>query len=120
MEEIFNNLEVLQKSIDSLSDSSDKEIMNQFNKILTSLVVKVEEVVKRQTYLEEDMGYIGEDLTDIQEELFEEVSFDELVDMETEYEEISCKNCNKPMYIEKDAINNNNRIPCPFCNKDAI
>ena len=74
----------------------------------------MEEVIVKQESLEENVGYIGEDLTDIQDELFEEVTFEDLMDIEDEYVEVKCKCCGKPLFVEKDALNKNNNIPCPF------
>ena len=65
------------------------------------------------------MEYIGDDLTDIQDELFEEVSFDDLSALDDEYIEISCKNCDKPIFVEQQALQNGNFIPCPFCGGNA-
>ena len=61
------------------------------------------------------MEYIDNDLTDIQDELFEEVTFDDLNGLEDEYVEINCEKCSKPLFVEQQALNNNNSIPCPFC-----
>ena len=47
------------------------------------------------------------------------VSFDDLENLEDEYEEIHCHNCGKPLFVERKAIENNSSIPCPFCNKNA-
>ena len=69
----------------------------------------------QQEYLEENIEYIDNDLTDIQDELFEEVTFDDLNGLEDEYVEINCEKCSKPLFVEQQALNNNNAIPCPFC-----
>ena len=54
----------------------------------------------------------------VQDELFEELSIDELNDMEDEYTEINCAHCNKPIFIEQSALSNNDEIPCPYCHKN--
>ena len=36
-----------------------------------------------------------------------------------EYVEIKCENCDKPLFVEQQALNNNSSIPCPFCGKRA-
>lgn len=120
MKDILEHIQVVSEKLGKLENHENKDILVDFSNILMALTEKVEEVIHKQEYLEENMGYIGDDLTDIQEELFEEVSFDELVDMETEYVEISCKHCGKPIFIEKEAINDKNLIPCPFCQQNAI
>ena len=42
------------------------------------------------------------------------------MEIEEEYVEINCKHCDKPLFVEKESINKNKNLPCPFCNKDAI
>ena len=32
---------------------------------------------------------------------------------------IKCENCDKPLFVEQQALNNNSSIPCPFCGKRA-
>lgn len=119
MKEIIEEIEDMREKINSISDDKYKDIFNSITNILNNLTDKVEEVIVKQESLEENVGYIGEDLTDIQDELFEEVTFEDLMDIEDEYVEVSCKNCGKPLFVEKDALNKNNNIPCPFCNNKA-
>ena len=78
--------------------------------ILSDLSSKIEEISLKQDYLEENIEYIDNDLTDIQDELFEEVSFDDLNSIEDEYVEIKCDNCDKPLFVEQQALNNNSSI----------
>ena len=68
----------LAKRFEKIKDDNYLNIFNSFSDILESLSSKVEEVILHQEYLEENMEYIGDDLNDIQDELFEEVSFDDL------------------------------------------
>ena len=119
MKEIIEEIEILREKADSISDEKYKELFNHISNILTNLSDKVEETIVKQESLEENVGYMGEDLTDIQDELFEEVSFEDLMDIEDEYVEISCKECGKPLFVEKNALDKDNNIPCPFCNKKA-
>ena len=119
MKEIIEEIEEMREKINSIEDDKYKEVFNHISNILTNLTDKVEEIIVKQESLEENVGYIGEDLTDIQDELFEEVSFEDLIDIEDEYVEISCKECGKPLFVEKGALNKNNNIPCPFCNNKA-
>ena len=119
MKEIYEKIEAMKNIISSIEDEKYKEVFNSFGEIIMELSDKVNEVNRRQEYLEENIEYIGDDLTDIQEELFEEVSFDDLADIEEEYIEINCKKCSKPLFVEKQAIDSNDNIPCPFCGESA-
>lgn len=119
MREIFEEIENIKETIQSIEDEKYKELFTKISSVLINLSDKMEEVIVKQESLEENVGYIGEDLTDIQDELFEEVTFEDLMDIEDEYVEVKCKCCGKPLFVEKDALNKNNNIPCPFCNNKA-
>ncbi|MEN8075625.1 CD1247 N-terminal domain-containing protein [Clostridioides difficile] len=121
MRDIYTKINEVKNKIDNLDikDEQYRDIFNSFSDILLDLSSKVEDVTLRQEYLEENMEYIDNDLTDIQDELFEEVSFDDLNSIEDEYVEIKCKKCNKPLFVEQEALNNNTSIPCPFCGGKA-
>ena len=60
--------------------------------------------------MQENLEYMDDDLSGIQEELFEEVSLEELTEIEDEYKEIKCAHCNKPVFVEASAIEENNNI----------
>lgn len=121
MRDIYTKINEVKNKIDNLDIKNEqyRDIFNSFSDILLDLSSKVEDVILRQEYLEENMEYIDNDLTDIQDELFEEVSFDDLNSIEDEYVEIKCEKCNKPLFVEQEALNNNTSIPCPFCGGKA-
>lgn len=119
MKEIYNDIESLKEIISNIENNCDKNIYLGILNILEKISGKVEDSILRQEYLEENVQYMDEDLTDLQEELFEEVSFDELSDFEDEYIEINCKNCSKPLFVEKESMDSNKEIPCPFCSNSA-
>ena len=119
MREVYDKINEVKNKIEEVKDDQYKVIFNSFSSILEGLSSKVEEVISKQEYLEENMEYIGDDLTDIREEFFEEVSFDELTELDNSYVEIKCKECEKPLFVEKQALDNNESIPCPFCGKKA-
>ena len=79
---------------------------------------KIAGVVVNQEAIEENMQFLDDDLSNIQDELFEEVSIDELCDMEDEYVEVNCIQCNKPIFMEKSALSSKEQIPCPYCHKN--
>ena len=68
--------------------------------------------------IQRKLNCIDDDIVDIQDELFEEVSIEELEEMEDDYKEISCKNCGKPIYIENSTLQKENKIPCPYCGEN--
>lgn len=119
MREIHNKLENINKQLEKIEDEKYKSIFSCFYEMIEDLSQKVEDISLKQEYLEENVQYIGDDLTDIQEELFEELSFDDLEQIEDEYVEIKCLECEKPLFVEKQALDDNTTIPCPFCNGKA-
>lgn len=112
------DIQSLKSIISEVEDLKYKDIFNKLINIIDELNEKVSEIEVRQESLEEDLEYIDKDIIGIQDELFEEVSIEDIIEMEDEYVEINCKHCNKPLFVEKDNVLNND-IPCPFCNKIA-
>lgn len=116
----MNNIDIenLKSIVSEVDDSKYKDIFNNLIDIIDKLNEKVLELEVRQDVLEEDLEFIDKDIIGIQDELFEEVSIEDIMEMEDEYVEINCKNCNKPLFVEKDNLLNDH-IPCPFCNNVA-
>lgn len=120
MKEVKTKIEKLKEEISSIEDNGYKEIFDSILSIVSDISDSIEEIDYKQDFLEENIKYIDEDIIGLQDELFEEVSIEELIELEEEYIEIKCKNCNKPLFVEKESINNKKKIPCPFCNKEAM
>ena len=119
MKNLNDKINNLKEQIENIKESQYKNLFESVNCILSDLSSKIEEISLKQDYLEENMEFMDNDLTDIQDELFEEVSFDDLNSIEDEYVEIKCKNCDKPLFVEQQALRNNSSIPCPFCGNIA-
>ena len=66
--------------------------------------------------LDENVSLINDDLSEVQDEIFEEVTFEELEEFEDDYVETICNNCKKVLYVERSVLKNNEEIPCPYCN----
>jgi len=120
MIEIQEILENLKDRVSKVDNKEYREIFGNINTLLEGLSDKVEELIVKQESIEENIQFIDEDLTDLQEEFFEEVSLEDLEDFEDEYVEIKCNKCEKPLFVEKEALENNKNIPCPFCNENSI
>ncbi|MBE6063628.1 MAG: hypothetical protein E7207_08800 [Clostridium butyricum] len=118
MEELRKEIDNLKTSLSKVKDKEYKECFNGIFSVLNIMSNKIEELLVNQETMEEKMQYLDEDVSGIQDELFEEVSIDELNDIEDEYTEINCIHCNKPIFIEKSALENNAQIPCPYCHKN--
>lgn len=120
MKEIKLKIEGIKEVISNVEDNKYKDIFDNLLSIIEDMADTINEMDYRQESLEESIKYIDEDIIGLQDELFEEVSIEDLMELEEEYVEIKCKYCDKPLFIEKESIDNNKNIPCPFCNKEAI
>lgn len=118
MEELRKEIDNLKTALSKVENEEYKECFNSIFSVLNSMSDKLEEVVVNQESIEENMQYLDQDVSGIQDELFEEVSIDELNDIEDQYTEIKCAHCHKPIFIEKSALKNNPDIPCPYCGED--
>ena len=120
MKEIKNKIEKLNANISKIKDENYKELFNEVSSILEGLSSKVQEIMVNEAVLAENLKYMDDDISDIQEELFEEVSLEELDEIEEEFKEVSCKVCGKTIYIEASALKENKEIPCPYCDENII
>lgn len=120
MNNIKETIENLKNNIKKIEDKDYQELFDGIFDILSALDEKIEGLNERQELLEEDMEYLDKDVTGIQDELFEEVTIEDLIEMDDEFTEINCSKCNNQIFIEKELIKNNKSIPCPFCKENAI
>ena len=118
MEELRTEIEDLKNNLSKIENKEYKECFNSVFSILEIMNQKIEELTINQETLEENIKFMDDDLTNIQDELFEELSIDELNDIEDEYTEIICSHCNKAIFMEQSTLSNNDEIPCPYCNKN--
>lgn len=120
MKDIKNKIEKLNISISRIKDENYKELFDEVSSILNGLSSKVQEIMVNEAALAENIKYLDDDISDLQEELFEEVSLEELDEIEEEFKEVSCKGCGKTIYIEASTLKENKEIPCPYCDKNII
>ena len=115
MEKIYNTVSNLRTLIndDSLDNKMFKEKVLD---LIESLANKIEEMQINRETLDENVSLINDDLSEVQDEIFEEVTFEELEEFEDDYVETICNNCKKVLYVERSVLKNNEEIPCPYCN----
>lgn len=118
MKDIKNKLDMLREDISKVEEDKYKNIFSGIYSLLDLYSIKLEEIMENQAVLAENFRYMDEDISGIQEELFEEVSLEDLEEFEEEYKEILCKNCGKPIFIEESTLKENKNIKCPYCNED--
>ena len=120
MKETKSKIEKIKEDISGIDDNKYKVIFDNLLSIIEDMADSIYEIEYKQDSLEENMKYIDEDIAGLQDELFEEVSIEDLNELEDEYVEIKCKCCGKPLFVEKEAMNTKKNIPCPFCNDEAM
>ncbi|GAA0075948.1 hypothetical protein UT300005_03260 [Clostridium sp. CTA-5] len=118
MEDLKNQIENLKLNLSNIENKEYQSYFSSLISILDTMNDKIEELTVNQETIEENIKFMDDDLTDIQDELFEEVSIDELNDMEEEYTEVSCCHCGNTIFAEQTTLKNNSEIPCPYCNKN--
>ncbi|MBD7910023.1 MULTISPECIES: CD1247 N-terminal domain-containing protein [Clostridium] len=120
MKEIKRQIEDLNIKISQIQDEQYKEFFERVSGVLEGLSAKVQEIMVNETVLAENFKYMDDDISNLQEELFQEVTLEELDEIEEEYREVSCKNCGKTIFIETSALSEKHEIPCPYCNENII
>jgi len=120
VKDIKNKIEKLNDNISKIEDKNYKELFNAVSDILGGLSSKMQEIMVNEAALAENLKYMDDDISDLQEELFEEVSLEELDEIEEEFKEVSCKHCEKTIYIEASTLKENKKIPCPYCDENII
>ena len=117
VKDIKNNISNLLKAMDKNTEL-DKEFKDSLLNVISSLVDKVEEFPVNVETLDENVNLLNDDLSGVQDELFEELTLEELEEYDDEYCEVVCDKCHKPIYIEKDILNRSESIPCPYCGNE--
>jgi DNA-directed RNA polymerase subunit RPC12/RpoP len=120
VKDVKSKIENLNIVISKIKDNDYKELFNDMSSILSGLSSKVQEIMVNEAALAENIKYLDDDISDIQEELFEEVSLEELDEIEEEFKEVSCRGCGRTIYIEASTLKENKEIPCPYCDENII
>ncbi|MDS0527328.1 C2HC5-type zinc finger protein [Clostridium sp. SHJSY1] len=120
MKEIKKQIEDLSTKISQVQDENYKEIFGNVLGVLEGLSAKVQEILVNETVLAENFKYMDDDISNLQEELFQEVTLEELDEIEEEFKEVNCKHCGKIIFIETSALKENDKISCPYCNENII
>jgi DNA-directed RNA polymerase subunit RPC12/RpoP len=120
MKEIKKQIEDINTIVSQIKDESYKELFEKVSSVLDGLSAKVQEIMVNETVLAENFKYMDDDISNLQEELFQEVTLEELDEIEEEYKEFNCSHCGRTIFIEASALMEKDKIPCPYCNKNII
>jgi DNA-directed RNA polymerase subunit delta len=105
--------------------SSEGKILINIIDVLDSFADEVQNVNVAQVELEDYVESIDEDLTDLEEQIYEDFDSDDEDDDNDGYEEdfeddmveVACPDCHERVTFEADILNDNEdiEVTCPYC-----
>ena len=104
MKDIKNNISNLLKAMDKNTEL-DKEFKDSLLNVISSLVDKVEELQVNVETLDENVNLLNDDLSGVQDELFEELTLEELEEYDDEY----CEVTPESIRLRKQILNKSER-----------
>ncbi len=107
--------------IKGLADGLVLDENNKQDKLIKIIIEALDEMAAEISYLEdsyedlcEQVDAVDEDLSNLEDEIYEEDETDSLDDMnDEEYYEIECPGCNEILCIDEDMLDE--EITCPSC-----
>lgn len=124
MESIMSKVAYLNGLVDGMEiDKSTKEgrAISQIAVILKDMAAEIQFLKETQEELEDYVDTIDEDLSNLEEDIYDEEEFEDCDDCEDDYENyinLECPNCNETVYIDSDICRCNEEITCPNCHKE--
>lgn len=105
-----------------LEDNKDQntEVFKAAADVMELLSKEVSEIKSTIDSMKETVNFLNADVSELQDQLFEEVSIEDLEDISDNYDEIECKHCGKKLYLEMSAVKNNDVIKCPDCGANLL
>lgn len=117
MSSLISRLTSLKEAIKELeleNNTKEHKILSDISDILNDIVEKIDktedsinEINEYVTVLDENLGNIEEEIYGFEEEEDEFNSYD--------YMDIECNKCHEILAIEKDFLNEEDKIDCPNC-----
>lgn len=119
MKKIDEKIETLYKLLENESDKNSN-LYKVTTEVLEMISQEVSIMKNDISSLKETVGFINADVSELQDQLFEEVSVEDLEDISDDYIEVKCNNCGEKVYLEDDVIKNNDFIKCPNCGENLL
>lgn len=122
MNSIMNRIAYLNGLMEGMEfDKNTKEgrIIAELVSIVKDMAEEIETVKDSYDELEEYVDAIDEDLSEIEEDLYDEEFDDEECEEDYgNYIDIECPHCDETVYIDSDICESNDKITCPNCHKE--
>lgn len=93
--------------------SKEGKLISVMIGILEEMAMSIEDLEENDLDLGEEIDVLSDDLADVEEIVFGE-DFDEDEDDEEDYFEVECPNCEEPLFIT-DEVLEEGMIQCPNC-----
>jgi DNA-directed RNA polymerase subunit RPC12/RpoP len=113
-------LDEIVKNTKNKKQNIDVEVLEMLIDVIKKLNDDIERLEINQETMAEDLSLIDKDIAGIQDDLFEEVTIEELEALDDEYVEVTCDKCNKQIYVEKSSVDEHKVIPCPHCGSKIL
>lgn len=109
-------LKGLAEGLEISEETKEGKIINKIVDVLESFADAIVELEEEQIELIDYVESIDEDLSDIEDDIYEEDEGDEDDDEEYNYIEMECPNCNDFVEIDEELLYNEDiDIVCPNC-----
>ncbi|WP_394866686.1 CD1247 N-terminal domain-containing protein [Paraclostridium bifermentans] len=109
-------LKGLAEGLEISEETKEGKIINKIVDVLESFADAIVELEEEQIELIDYVESIDEDLSDIEDDIYEEDEDDEDDDEEYNYIEMECPNCNDFVEIDEELLYNEDiDIVCPNC-----
>lgn len=119
MDNINEKINTLYKILENHKDENT-EVFKAAAEVMEILSKEISDLKRATDSIKETVNFLNDDVSELQDQLFEEVSIEDLEDISDNYDEIECKNCGKKLYLEMSAIKNNDVIKCPDCGANLL
>lgn len=109
-------LKGLAKGLDVDKNSSEGKLLFEIINVLYDISEEISDLSSAHKSMHEYMDEIDEELSDLSDSIGYD-GYESLEDAYNNFEEVKCPNCNEPVYIDKDIIEQREDITCPNCHK---
>lgn len=103
-----SQLKDLVKSLDLNNEEDKNKIINGIIEVLDEFALQIEKLDTRQVRIQQQVNNIDEDLSALEEEIYE---------YRDEPIEISCPHCNEIITFSEHEIDEDGEVECPICNR---
>lgn len=125
MNSIKSRVAYLSGLIDGLElekQSKEGKIIKEMVDILKYIGEEFEEIKESHKEIEEYVDVLDEDLSMIEDEIYDEAYDNDDDDFDEEdienFVNLKCPNCNETLYIDAGIMHSKDKILCPNCRKD--